>query len=99
MTEETKLKGYNPQDDKQEDSMTPPDAGQTPPNPPAPPAGGVVTPPAYIPPATGRQAIFALAEGDVVINFPEDLSPESVADLADYLEIFMKKAKREAGIN
>ncbi len=46
-----------------------------------------------------RRAVFALSEGDVVITFPEDLSQESVNDLADYLEIFMKKAKREAGIN
>lgn len=58
-----------------------------------------INPPPPPPMAGTRRAVFALAEGDVVINFPEDLSPESVADLADYLEIFMKKAKREAGIN
>jgi hypothetical protein len=46
----------------------------------------------------GRRAVFALTEGDVIISFPEDLSPESVEDLADYLEIFMKKARREAGL-
>jgi hypothetical protein len=48
-------------------------------------------------PAGSRRAVFALAEGDVTITFPEELSPESVSDLADYLEIFMKKAKRGVG--
>lgn len=52
-----------------------------------------------MPPSAGtRKAVFALTEGDVVISFPEEMSPESVNDLADYLEIFMKKAKREAGL-
>ena len=46
----------------------------------------------------GRRAVFDLTEGEVVITFPEELSPESVSDLADYLEVFMKKARREAGI-
>jgi len=46
-----------------------------------------------------RQTVFALAEGDVTITFPEELSPESVEDLESYLEIFMKKAKREAGMS
>jgi hypothetical protein len=45
-----------------------------------------------------RKAIFALTEGDVMITFPEELSPESVEDLAEYLEIFLKKARREAGL-
>jgi hypothetical protein len=46
-----------------------------------------------------RKAVFALTEGDVTITFPEGLSPESVLDLSDYLDIFLKKAKREAGIS
>lgn len=46
-----------------------------------------------------RRTVFALSEGDVTILFPEELSPESVSDLLGYLEIFIKKAKREAGIN
>lgn len=63
-------------------------AAQTPPIPPAPdnPAAGV------------RRAVFDLTEGEVVITFPEELSPESVSDLQDYLSVFMKKARREAGI-
>lgn len=52
-----------------------------------------------LPPSGSRRAVFALTEGDVTITFPEDLSPESVSDLADYIEIFLKKAKREAGVN
>lgn len=46
-----------------------------------------------------RKAVFALSEGDVVLSFPDDLSPESVTDLEDYLGIFLKKARREAGID
>lgn len=46
-----------------------------------------------------RRAVFDLTEGEVVITFPEALSPESVSDLQDYLNVFMKKAKREAGMN
>lgn len=66
--------------------------------PPTPAFEAPPTPPLE-PLARGRRAVFALTEGDVTITFPEDLSPESVSDLADYIEIFMKKAKREAGIN
>lgn len=46
-----------------------------------------------------RRAVFALSEGDVVLSFPENLSSDSVSDLEDYLKIFMKKAKREAGLD
>lgn len=42
-----------------------------------------------------RRAVFTLDEGDVVIEFPKDLSKESVEDLAEYLETFMKRARRE----
>jgi hypothetical protein len=49
--------------------------------------------------ALTRRAVFVLTEGDVIITFPKDLSQESVSDLEDYLGIFMKKAKREAGLN
>jgi hypothetical protein len=43
-----------------------------------------------------RRAVFTLDEGDVSIAFPKDLSKESVADLADYLETFMKRLRRES---
>ncbi len=45
-----------------------------------------------------RRAVFDLTEGEVVITYPEDLSPESVSDLQDYINVFMKKARREAGV-
>jgi hypothetical protein len=45
-----------------------------------------------------RRSVFDLSEGEVIITFPEDLSPESVSDLQDYLNVFMKKARREAGV-
>ena len=43
-----------------------------------------------------RKAVFTLDEGDVVIQFPKELSKASVEDLADYLETFMKRARRGA---
>jgi len=45
-----------------------------------------------------RQEIFALDEGDVVITFPDNLSADSFSDLEDYLEVFVKKMKRRAGV-
>lgn len=38
-----------------------------------------------------RKAMFPLDEGDVTLVFPEGLSPDSLADLGAYLEIFLKK--------
>jgi hypothetical protein len=46
-----------------------------------------------------RRAVFGLAEGEVVITAPVFLSAESVDDLRDYLEVFMKRALREAGLS
>ncbi len=45
-----------------------------------------------------RRAVFGLPEGEVVITAPVFLSAESVNDLQDYLEVFMKRARREAGL-
>jgi hypothetical protein len=45
-----------------------------------------------------RRAVFGLAEGEVVISAPVFLSAESVNDLQDYLDVFMKRARREAGL-
>jgi hypothetical protein len=45
-----------------------------------------------------RRAVFGLAEGEVVIIAPVFLSAESVNDLQDYLDVFMKRARREAGL-
>jgi hypothetical protein len=61
----------------------------------APPAGG---PAASLTPPGTRRTVFDLTEGEVVITFPDALSAESVSDLQDYISVFMKKAKRDAGI-
>jgi hypothetical protein len=44
-----------------------------------------------------RKSRFALAEGDVVVTFPEKLSADSVEDLDGFWQVFIKKARREAG--
>jgi hypothetical protein len=65
-------------------------------------AAAAISPMAALAPMTVpngmRRAVFDLSEGEVVLTFPEELSPESVSDLQDYLGIFMKKARREAGL-
>ncbi len=48
------------------------------------------------PPAGMRKAVFALAEGDVTLTFPEGLSAESVEDLEGYIEILLRKVRRDA---
>lgn len=45
-----------------------------------------------------RRAVFGLAEGEVTITAPVFLSAASVNDLQDYLDVFMKRARREAGL-
>ncbi|MCS3758670.1 hypothetical protein [Bradyrhizobium centrosematis] len=45
-----------------------------------------------------RRSRFPLAEGDVVVTFPENLSADSVEDLDGFWQVFIKKARREAGI-
>lgn len=41
-----------------------------------------------------RQEVFALAEGDVTIQWPERLSPESLQDFNDWMVILQRKIKR-----
>lgn len=41
-----------------------------------------------------RKAMFPLSEGDVTLIFPEAISADGLGDLADYLEIFLKKESR-----
>jgi hypothetical protein len=51
------------------------------------------------PPKPGMlQEIFTLEEGPVTLTFPSTLSGESYQDLADHLEIFLRKAKRRARV-
>jgi hypothetical protein len=45
-----------------------------------------------------RKSRFALKEGDVIVTFPDNLSADSVEDLDSYWQVFIKKARREAGI-
>lgn len=40
--------------------------------------------------------MFTLAEGDVTLRFPADLSGDSYDELSDYLEVFLRSAKRKA---
>ena len=76
---------YNPPVDDEDAPMTP-----------AVQDAKVRTPP---PPAqTGMlQEVFTLEEGPVTVTFPATLSPDSYKDLADHLEIFLRKAKRRSG--
>jgi hypothetical protein len=48
------------------------------------------------PPEGMLQEVFVLDEGNVTLTFPAQLSLESYQDLADHLEIFLRKAKRRA---
>ena len=52
--------------------------------PPAPPRPGML------------QEVFNLEEGPVTLMFPATLSGASYTDLADHLELFLRKAKRRA---
>ncbi len=65
---------------------------------PVPPADAAEPAPAPRVESGTRRAVFGLAEGEVVITAPVFLSAESVNDLQDYLDVFMKRARREAGL-
>lgn len=47
------------------------------------------------PPTGSRQAVFPLSDGDVTLVFPADLSASGYEELDDYLQIFLRKAKRD----
>ena len=40
---------------------------------------------------------FALAEGDMVVAFPENLFADCAEDLDGFCQVFIKTARREAG--
>jgi len=42
------------------------------------------------------QEVFNLDEGPVTLTFPASLSADSYADLKDHLDLFLRKAKRQA---
>lgn len=50
------------------------------------------------PPKGARREVFALDEGDVVLTYPDELSEDSYGDLDGYLSLFLKKARRRAGV-
>jgi len=50
-------------------------------------------------PDNAREVKFPLTEGDARFIVPESLSKHSVEDLSDFLEVFLKKLRREAGIS
>ncbi|WP_293680059.1 hypothetical protein [uncultured Phenylobacterium sp.] len=45
------------------------------------------------------RAAFPLAEGTVYLNFPEQLTSDGYAELAEYLAIFLKRAERAKRIS
>lgn len=45
-----------------------------------------------------KQEVFTLHEGDVVIRWPERLSPESLEDFEDWWKIMLRKVKRAATV-
>lgn len=51
------------------------------------------------PPQGTRREVFVLDEGDVVLTFPDNLSAASFADLEDHFELFLRKARRRAGVS
>lgn len=65
------------------------------PNQPVRFAGGSLPAAAEAIPSGMRKAVFPVSEGDVTLIFPTSLSPEGLEELGDYLEIFLRKAKRE----
>ena len=59
-------------------------------------SGGIA--PSTRQPATApgmRQAVFTLEEGDVYLSFPADLTAAGYEELSDYLQIFLRRAKRQ----
>ena len=43
-----------------------------------------------------RKAVFPVEEGDVTLIFPENLSVDGLAELGQYLDIFLKKEQKKA---
>ncbi len=91
--------GYNPPEEPLEATLQQQNesnlVSQTPPN----TLNKLSNQPLNAPKPGMRQVVFALKEGDVTITFPEGLSPESVSDLSDYIDVFMRKAKREVALD
>jgi len=51
------------------------------------------------PPKPGlRRDVFTLDEGDAILQWPSDLSPESFEDFQGWLQLVERKARRVAGL-
>lgn len=68
-------------------------------NPLSPPTFSLETPYGAQSSAGTRREVFALDEGDVVLTFPDEMSAASYDDLEGYLNLFLKKARRRAGVD
>lgn len=56
--------------------------------------------PANLQGVTGmKQEVFTLAEGNVIISWPEHISPESFEDFNDWISILLRKVKRNTQFN
>lgn len=72
----------------------------------AAPAGPAFTPPPADPIERGghgtfvkegsRKAVFPVEDGDVTLIFPENISKDGLAELGQYLNIFLKKEQKKA---
>ena len=45
------------------------------------------------------QEVFNLDEGPVTLTFPAQMSTTSYMDLADYFQLFLRKAKRQSNLS
>lgn len=61
----------------------------------APPPPDMRQPPADDLPQGSRKAIFPVSEGDVTLIFPKGMSKDALAELDDYLKVFLQKEKRK----
>lgn len=52
----------------------------------------------HLPGSGMQQAVFPLAEGSVYLNFPSELTSDGYSELAEYLEIFLRRAARSKRI-
>ena len=63
----------------------------------APPPGGGGTSSSMTPASGMKQEVWSLDEGQAILQWPTNLSPESASDLESWLQLIITKAKRMAG--
>ena len=42
-----------------------------------------------------REDVFSLTEGDIILQWPTAISPESYADMKDWLDLVLRKIERK----